>query len=66
MQDENQGLKEKIRLLEKKLIDFTDGRSSKMPMDYPKKSSRYVRNREIKTFVIFNYAVLNLQILKFI
>ena len=43
LQDENQMLKDKIKSLERKLIEYTDGRgASKRGGDSPRRSSRYV------------------------
>jgi len=43
LQDDNQQLKDKVKHLEKKLIELSENKSSAaMANDYSKKSSRYV------------------------
>ena len=55
MQDDNQQLKDKVKHLEKKLIELSENKSSAaMANDYSKKSSRYVSDNN----VIVNWWIL--------
>ena len=48
MQDDNQQLKDKVKHLEKKLIELSENKSSAaMANDYSKKSSRYVSDNNV-------------------